>query len=162
MQTAQSRLQLSTTVALALALIFGLHASMASALTITLSDVSSDLTPASDLDATMDITILGGDTLNLVVSNGTTAPNDFNIVEVYLNSTSVVSGLTLLSATHSVEGDVLAGWDPVLAGQAADGFGAFDWALIDGVGEGNPNAIGPTESITFVLQITGSCATALT
>lgn len=134
----------------------------ATASTITLSDVSSDLTPASDLNATLDFSIIGGDTLQLIATNLTTAPNDFNITEIFWNATSVVSGLTLLSATHSVEGDVLAGWDPVLTGQLADGFGAFDFSLKDGVGENNPNVIGLSESITFVLQITGTCAGTLT
>jgi hypothetical protein len=138
-----------------------LVASAASASTITLSDVSSDLTPASTLDATLDFIVIGGDTLQLVATNLTIAPDEFNISEVYWNSTSAVSGLTLLAATHSVEGDVLAGWAPVLTGQAADGFGVFDFALFDGVGEGNPNIIGPSEQITFLMSISGSCANTL-
>jgi len=135
-----------------------LIASTASASTITLSDVSSDATPASTLDATLDFMVIGGDTLQLTATNLTLAPDDFNVAELFWNATSAVSGLTLLSATHSVEGDVLAGWNPVLTGQMADGFGIFDYALQDGVGEGNPNIIGPSESIVFLLSISGSCA----
>ena len=142
----------------ALSVIGLLVASVASASTITLSDVSSDLTPASTLDATLDFLVIGGDTLQLTATNLTLAPDEFNVSEVYWNATSAVSGLTLLSATHSVEGNVLAGWDPILTGQSANGFGAFDFALYDGVGEGNPNIIGPSESIIFNLSISGSCA----
>ena len=138
-----------------------LSASTASASTIALSDVSSDLTPASTLDATLDLVVISGDTLQLVATNLTIAPDEFNISELYWNSTSAVSGLTLLASTHSAEGDVLAGWAPVVTGQSADGFGAFDFGLIDGVGEGNPNIIGPNEQITFLMSISGSCAITL-
>jgi hypothetical protein len=144
--------------ALVFALLGLLVTSSAAASTITLSDVSSDLTPASTLDATLDFAVIGGDTLQLTATNLTLAPDEFNVSEVYWNATSAVSGLTLLAATHSVEGDVLAGWNPVLTGQAADGFGAFDFALFDGVGETNPNIIGPSESVVFLMSISGSCA----
>lgn len=66
--------------------------------------------------------------------------------------------MTLTAATHSVEGDVFAGWLPVTTGMVADGFGSFDFSLMDGVGEDNPNVMGPTESITFLMTITGTCA----
>jgi hypothetical protein len=72
--------------------------------------VSSDLTPASTLDATLDFQIIADDTLQLTATNGTVAPDLFNISELYFNSTADVSGLTLLSATHSANGDALAGW----------------------------------------------------
>jgi hypothetical protein len=130
--------------------------------TITLSDVSSDLTPASTLDATIDFQVIGGDTLQLTATNGTSAPDLFNITELYFNATADVSGLTLLAATHTLNGDVFVGWNPIQTNQSANGFGAFDFALIDGVGEGNPNAIQPGESIVFLLNISGLCANTFT
>lgn len=138
-----------------------LAASSGSAATITLSDVSSDATPASVLDATLDISVLGGNTLQIIATNTTSAPNLFNINEVYWNASLSVSGLTLTSATHSVNGNVLAAWVPVEAGSAADGFGAFSFAVTDGVGAKNPNVIQPGNSVTFVLAISGACALAL-
>jgi hypothetical protein len=130
----------------------------ASAATITLSDVSSDATPASTLDATLDFNVLGGITLEVIATNLTTAPDEFSISELYWNASAVVSGLALTTATHSVEGDVFAGWTPVITSQTADGFGTFDFSLVDGVGAGNPNIIGVGESVTFLLTISGTCA----
>jgi len=139
-------------------LVVTLFAAAAQSSTVTLSDVSSDLTPASTLDATFDFVVIGGDTLQLTVTNDTSGADQFNIVELFWNGSSAVSGLSLLSANHSAVGDVSTGWDPVQAGLQPDGFGVFDYALIDGVGEGNPNIIGPTESILFTIAISGSCA----
>lgn len=137
---------------------FMLTALDARALTLDLSSASSDLTPASTLDATFGFSVVGGDTLTLTVTNDTTAPDEFNINQVFWNGSAAVSSLTLVSASHSVVGNVLAGWDPVLTGQSAGGFGAFDFALVDGVGENNANVIGPGESIAFTLSIAGNCA----
>lgn len=133
----------------------------AAALTIMLSDMSSDATPASTLDATLDFTVLGGNQLQIVVTNDTTAPDEFNISEIYWMGSGDVTSLALVSATHSVNGDVFAAWNPVEAAMMVDGFGIFDFGLTDGVGEGNPNIIQPGNSITFVLDITGNCADAL-
>ena len=58
-------------------------ASTASASTITLSDVSSDATPASTLDATLEFNVLAGATLELIATNLTTAPDLFNISELF-------------------------------------------------------------------------------
>lgn len=133
-----------------LALVFA--AGSASATTINLSSVSSDATPASQLDASFDFSVLGS-TLTLTVTN---TGSDFNINEIYFNGSGIVSSLSLTSATHSAAGDVTAIWAPVEPGSSADGFGAFDFALTDGVGETNVNIIEPTESIVFVFSITGS------
>ncbi len=124
----------------------------ASATTINLSTVSSDATPASQLDASFDFSVAGS-TLTLTVTNTGT---DFNVNEVYFNGTSIVTSLSLTSATHSATGDVTAAWAPVEPGSGADGFGVFDFALTDGVGQTNPNIMMPTESIVFVFAITGS------
>jgi hypothetical protein len=129
-----------------------------SASTITLSDVSSDATPASTLDATLDFMVIGGDELQLTVTNLTTAPNEFNINAAFWNTTNVVSGLTLTSATHSVVGDVFNSWEPVELGNAANGFGEFDYSLDNGVGENNPDVIQPGNNIVFLMDITGLCA----
>ena len=133
-------------------------ASTASASTITLSGVSSDATPASTLNATLEFNVLGGATLELIATNLTTAPDLFNISELFWNASSNVDGLTLTAATHSVINDVFDDWDSVATGMGADGFGNFGFSLMDGVGEGNPSLIGPQESITFLMTILGTCA----
>jgi hypothetical protein len=127
----------------------------AGATPVTLSTASSDSTPASDLDATFDFNVVGTN-LTLVVTNDTTAPNEFNITEVYFNASDAVTDLTLTSVTHSVEGDVMSGWLPLLTDVMADGFGDFDFGLADGTGEPSISLIGPTESVSFVFSITGT------
>jgi len=139
-------------VAVALACLIG---STASASTITLSGESSDQTDPSKLGATLDFSV-SGNTLQLVLTN-LTSPS-FNILSVYWNASAVVSGLALTFADHSVAGDVTEDWMPVETGQMADGFGTFDFALIDGVGETNTRLIGPGEWITFSMTISGTCA----
>ncbi len=131
----------------------------AQASTITLSDVSSDLTPFGDLDATLDFVVgefdagNAGDELQITLTNTGTL---FNINEIYWNAAASVTGLSLLSATHSVNGDVTGLWDPVETGISADGFGAFDFAMRDGVGELSLGVADPTESIVFILDIAGT------
>jgi len=120
-----------------------------------LSEMSSDATPASDLTAEFDFSY-GGGILTLEVTNFTTAPNEFNISEIYFNAVATVTGLTLLSATHSAEGDVLAAWTPVVTNTIVDGFGSFDFGLTDGVGETDVNLIGPSESVLFTFSVSGS------
>jgi hypothetical protein len=137
-------------VLFALALVFA--AGAASATTINLSSVSSDATPASQLDASFDFSVAGS-TLTLTVTN---TGSDFNINEIYFNASGLVTGLTLSSATHSAEGDVSSAWLPIELGSSAGGFGAFDFALTDGVGQTNPNIINPGEDIEFVFTISGS------
>ena len=134
-------------------------ATASSGATLTLSDVSSDATPAADLSGTITLDVLGGNTLSLTLLNQTTAPDAFNMNGVWWNGDAGVSGLTVTSATHSANGDVLAAWTPVEAATTANGFGAFDFALTDGVGAGNPNLIQPGQSIVFLMTITGSCTT---
>jgi len=129
-------------------------ASSAQATTILLSEQSSDSTPAGQLSAALDFQVAGS-TLTLTVDNNTGGTASFQMVDVYFNALSNVTGLSLSSAIHSVNGDVSAGWS-VATNQAADGFGRFDFALIDGVGAGNPNAIDAGESIVFTLGISGT------
>ena len=98
-------------------------ASPAAALTIVLSQFSSDETPAEVLDATLEISV-AGDQLTLTLTNDTTAPDEYDITEIFFNGASNVTGLTLDSATHSAEGDVTDLW---IAGTAiADGFAVWE------------------------------------
>lgn len=127
-------------------------ATPALATTISLSSVSSDATPASQLDADFDFSV-SGSTLTLTVTNTGSA---FNINGIYFNGSGLVSSLSLTSATHSAPLDVTAAWSPVEPNSNADGFGSFDFALTDGTGQNNPNIINPGESIVFVFAITGS------
>jgi hypothetical protein len=144
----------------ALVAVLSFAPALAHALPISLSDMSSDATPAGDLDAIADFSIVGGDELVIVLSNATTAPNEFNINKFYFNGSSDVSGVTLTAASHSANGDVFADWDPVLTGKNADGFGSFDFNINGGNGEIDPAQIQPGSSITFTFDITGSCASA--
>jgi hypothetical protein len=122
------------------------------ATTISLSTVSSDATPASLLDADFDFSV-SGSTLTLTVTN---TGGSFSINEIYFNGSSAVTSLSLTSATHDAAGDVTSVWAPVEPNSMADGFGTFDFALTDGVGETNVNVIEPGEEIVFVFSITGS------
>ena len=127
------------------------------ATTLTLSDVSSDATPAASLSGTITLAVLGGNVLSLTLENQTSSPSEFNINGVWWNGDAGVTSVSLTSATHSSSGDVLAAWGPVETSTTANGFGLFDFALTDGVGAGNPNIINPGQSIVFLMAITGSC-----
>jgi hypothetical protein len=128
----------------------------AGATPVTLSTHSSEANPGpAVLDATFDFSV-AGTTLTLVATNDTTAPDEFNINQVYFNASSAVTDLTLESAEHSVEGDVKSDWLPLLTGVMVDGFGIFDFGMQEGVGENTPSVIGPSESVTFVFSILGT------
>jgi hypothetical protein len=131
-------------------------ASTAGASTITLSLASSDETPFGALDATFEFNLTGASELTLTVTNDTTAPDEYNISEVFFNAASHVTGLTLTSATHSVIGNVFTAWNPVETNTMVDGFGAFDFGLTDGLGEPDVNLIGPGEAVDFVFAISGT------
>lgn len=60
---------------------------------LTLSEQSSDSTPAADLDATLDFSVSGTD-LFLTVTNTSALPNAFNINEIYWNAANNVSDLS--------------------------------------------------------------------
>ena len=131
-------------------------ASTAAASTLTLSSLSSDSTPASLLDATLVFMITGASELTLSVTNDTVAPNAYFMNGVWFNAAAHVTGLSLVSATHSDAGDVTAAWDPVETGSQVDGFGNFAYGLTDSVGLNNPNMIGPGETVDFILAISGT------
>jgi len=128
-------------------------ASPALATTIQLSDVSSDETPASLLDAQLDLEVIGS-VLRVTITNQTTAPNGYNINQVYFNASDDVVGLVLVSSSGSFDGNNLGAWS-LSTGAAADGFGTFDFALTDGI-DGNPETVYPGEVQTMNLTI--SCA----
>ena len=136
----------------ALALTFG-WSTIATAGTLTLSDSSSDSTPASLLSATLDFSNPVGSQVTLTVTNDTTAPNEYFINFVYFNVTSDVTGLTLDSVTSSLDG-AIGGWS-LNTSMAADGFGVFDYELADGQGN-DQDQIESGESVAFVFTFTGS------
>jgi hypothetical protein len=132
----------------------------AAATSITLSTASSDETPAADFDATFDFSV-SSTTLTLVVTNDTTAPNEFNINEIYFNASSSVTGLTFNSSMHSAEDNVMMDWSSGMplglkTDIMADGFGTFDYGLTNMMGETDPSIIGPAEFVTFMFTISGT------
>jgi hypothetical protein len=130
-------------------------ASPAAALTIVLSQFSSDETSADVLDATLDFSV-AGDQLTLTVTNDTTAPAEYDITEIFFNGASNVTGLTLDSATHSAEGDVTDLWNlETNVGQGP--FGTFDFHLVTDNSGGNATEdIEPGQTVTFVFTIAGT------
>lgn len=125
--------------------------STASAASLTLSDLSSDETPAEVFDATYDFQITGPNELTLSVSNDTLAPDLYWLREIYWNASDDVASLTLVSASSSVDGDVLAEWS-LRTASAADGFGRFDFEL-GPIQQNVSNELAPGEVVDFVLSI---------
>ncbi len=138
-------------------------ASTANAASITLSTASSDLTLASQLDATLlmevgDYVPAAGDELRITLTNPAAPGGDalFTVNQVFWNASPLVTGLTLLSAIHSVAGDVFSAWQPVETVQMVNGFGVFGFGLTDGVGATDVAVAEPGESVVFVLGISGT------
>jgi len=127
------------------AALIALAASAFASETVTLSTHSSDETDPSVLDATVDFAVAGS-TLTLTVTNLTPAVGGYNITEVYLNGSADITGLTL--------DPPVSGW-AVFTSQHVDGFGIFDFGLIDGV-DANPETIFPGETQVFTLDISGT------
>lgn len=127
----------------------------ADAASIQCCSLSSDATPAPQLQATFDFQVAGS-VLTLTVDNDTLAPHAFNVSEIYFDASESVTSLGLTSATHSVEGDQTAAWAPILTGQRADGLGVYDFGLTDGAGQNSPSLIGPGEDTVFVFSISGA------
>jgi hypothetical protein len=126
---------------------FGLISLQANAaLVYVFSDFSSDLTPASDLDATLTFSVTstaalsGNDLLTLTLDNQTTAPSTFSINEIYFNFSGSHGGFTIESGT----GTLNHGPTP------ADGFGNFDIKL-----DGFLLASGDTKMWEIDLGMTG-------
>jgi len=152
-----------TCLALAVAL---LAAGPAQALTIDLSGMSSEpsTNPAGDLTATMAFSLTNcGATCDLTLrienktdTNGSGVEYDIN--QAYFNASFAVinaADLTFVSATKSDTSVVTGGWtfheqDVVNdADTKADGFGVFDFSLIDGVGGSAVSQVLPGEWIDF-------------
>ena len=145
--------------ALAGAVLGTLVASGAGATPVECCDASSDATPASQLDITFDFSV-AGTTLTVTVTNDDGGGFGFNVNEIYFNGSDDVTSLSFSSATHSVAGDVTAAWAPLDSNTMVDGFGIFDFGVSDGVGETNPNVIGPSESIAFIFTVNAGLADA--
>jgi hypothetical protein len=136
--------------------------------TLTLSQQSSDATPAELLDAHFDFVVAGDNTaktLTITVTNDTVGIVDgvpdvsdaYNINEIFFNASSDVGSLSLASASHSAAGDVLAAWSPLNTDVSGAGvFGEFDYGLGTGGGQLDPDLIGPQESIAFLFDITAA------
>lgn len=112
---------------------------------------------AAELSGTVTFDVVGTN-LNITLTN--TATNELTISELYFSVSGAVTGLSLTAANHSVEGDVLAGWNlNTSTGQGGpthgDGMGIHDYSLIDGVGM-SADKVGVGETIVFTLAITGS------
>ncbi len=128
-----------------IALVVGAPAS-ADVITVTLSEISSDETAASVLDARFKFKVTGT-TLELTVYNDTSGTDSYKINQIYFNAASgTVTGLTL--------NPTVTGWT-LGEQESADGFGTYDYALIDGVGT-DPAQIAPGAHQKFVMDITGT------
>jgi hypothetical protein len=117
----------------------------AAPITIVLSELSSDETPAADLDGSVTYEVTGASELTITVANSSA----FQINQVFFNAGSNVTGLTLDAASDAA----MAGWDFITgAGNPtkAGGFGSFSYALA----AGTPIARG--SSLEFVFTIAGT------
>ncbi len=112
---------------------------------LRLSDVSSDQTAAADLSGTLEF-IVSGSMLSLTASNATPPGAGFDLDAIYFNALSNVTNLSLAPGQT--------GW-MLTPGVSADGFGTFDYALINDVGN-DPNEISPQDSLTFDFDILGT------
>jgi hypothetical protein len=119
----------------------------AQAATIVLSQASTDETDPADLDAVLEFTIVGGDTLSLEIENN----SDYTINEIFFNSSDDVSSLSLASVSNG------SSWAPSTGpeGNKAGGFGTFDFAYAS---DGNDEGIQSGDTVTFEFDISGPCA----
>lgn len=150
-------MRLSAAVSIGI-LVAAFAASSARAATLPFSDASSDTTPAAWLAATVDYTLLDTSTLEIRVTNETTAPAPFDIQLVFFNTAPEVEYLSLLSAVSSLEGPNTDAWYLGHYGydQVTAGFGAFDYSLRTAPGAPTSDRIAPGETQSFTL--TASCA----
>ena len=134
-----------------LTLVLFLSAPQAQAtMVLTLSDYSTDETPAEWLHAELAFTV-DGDTLTLEVTNLTGNPEGptFDVSQVYFNLADDAIGLTAMDSD----------WQLTVAPDALrpGGFGYFDVSLVDQNGQ---MAIMPGETKAFVLGIIGTASEA--
>jgi hypothetical protein len=116
----------------------GLFAIQAQAATVTLSDVSSDETPADQLDATLEFVVTDS-TLTLTVTNLTEDPAAFTIDQIAFNS-ELDLVLVLDEPTD---------WT-LSTDESMDGFGTFDFAVTSDAVTYN---IASGDSLDFVFTI---------
>ncbi len=145
-------------------LVFCLVTPNAHAALVTLSTHSSNggSSPPdpSLLDATLDFSVVGN-ILTLNVHNLTPESGSdpaLKINEIYFSATENVTDLALYSVTDPIAGEVYNQWkksDFVENGFLVDGFGLFDVAVIDGVGN-RPHVIDPGETLVFKFTIDGT------
>jgi hypothetical protein len=82
----------------------------------------------------------------------------YHMNQLYFNTSNDVTNLMLTGASGSIDGDNLADWtlNARTPGQSiqtkADGFGTFDWSLLDGV-NGMNSTIWPSEVQIYTLTI---------
>ena len=126
-------------IACALSVALVLLGTVTNAATLQLSDLSSDATPASDLDAVLE-TSVNGSNLVLTLSND----SNYEITEIYFNFTDNVTSL-------SEKGNFPSGWSLQLFDQPTDGFGSFDAALV-----GTTSTIPSGGSEQFPMKIQGT------
>jgi MYXO-CTERM domain-containing protein len=133
-----------------------LPSASASATTLLLSEFSSDGTPATDLTALFNFSVIGS-TLTFTVTNQTqTTTSGYNMNQLYFNTSTDVTDLTLTGASGSQDGPNLSMWTLYAKNKnvtKAEGFGKFDWALKDSL-DGDLSTIQPTEVQTFTLALT--------
>lgn len=112
---------------------------------LVLSDFSSDGTNPEQLSGGLEFSVVES-TLFLTVSNNTPVDLGYDIDAVYFNVRSNISDLSLDPVTN--------GWT-LARDQTADGFGLFDFALLNVLGN-DPREIGPQQSLAFVMDIQGN------
>ncbi|MHC4186906.1 MAG: PEP-CTERM sorting domain-containing protein [Planctomycetota bacterium] len=118
---------------------------------VSLSDCTTDETPASDLNAMVEFSLTGS-TLSIVLTNLTDGPDSgidtgYDITALYFNATDNIFGLTLEEPDF---GWVLYSWDNITK---AGGLGQFDYVLKGKIGS-NPIIVEGESSRTFTLSVT--------
>jgi hypothetical protein len=132
-------------------------ASTAGATTIELSQLSSEANPGpAVLKATLVFMVTGANELTLTATNGTTTPDNYLIDGLWWNAGPNVTGLSLVSATHSQAGDVTAAWSPVETNSHVAGFGSFDFGLTVPSNANRATLIDSGENVSFVFTIAGT------
>ena len=115
---------------------------------LTLSEFSSDETPAARLTGSLAFTVdVDSDVLTLVVTNNTVDPTDYFINQVYFSATPNVTGF----GSTNLPSD----WTVVFNenGEKANGFGYFDVALATSK---RAAQVGPGEALTFTFDLAGT------
>lgn len=138
---------------------FGVLAStsISSAGQVVLSNLSSDSTPASYLDAILDFSVggvAGSQVLTMLVSNTTSGAHTYNMQSVYFNGDDSF-GLSLTQVLNDSNVDKTSKWSLHTA-QGADGFGKFDFEARPVNDQTIEILAGQT--FTFLFDITGTAA----